>query len=141
MEVVWYTNGVERTDIISSESLTPEELRYLAGFFDGEGSVGLYYHRAQNQWKAKISISQNHSKHALRLFTRWGTVFAGNVFKRKCGDLELTIWKKASLVAFIRSVGPYCFGKKQQMIVLENWLQYQMYTHRTAQILKALKRS
>ena len=63
-----------RIDMISTDSLTTEELQYLAGFFDGEGSVGLYYHRKQKQWKAKISISQNHSKHALRLLTRWGTV-------------------------------------------------------------------
>jgi hypothetical protein len=130
-----------RHDVISSESLTSEELRYLAGFFDGEGSVGLYYNRKQKLWKARLSIAQNDSKHAMRLFSQWARVFSGNVYKRKTGDLELHIWKRQSIIAFIQYVGPYCIGKRQQMLVLENWLTSRMYSYRTAQILKALKRN
>lgn len=130
-----------RHDVISSGSLTVEELIYLAGFFDGEGSVGLYYYRDKEMWKARLAISQNDSRHARRLFTQWAAVFSGNVHQRKTtGCLELSIWKRQSIMAFIRYVGPYCIGKRQQLLILENWVVSRMYSYRTAQTLKALKR-
>ena len=130
-----------RHDVISSDSLTVPELVYLAGFFDGEGSVGLYYNKKQRLWKPRISICQNDSKHAMKLFKRWAKVFAGSIHKRPGQQaIELGIWKRQSIMAFIRYVGPYCTGKKQQMIVLENWIVSRMYSYRTAQTLKALKR-
>ncbi len=130
-----------RRDVISKRSLTVEQLVYLAGFFDGEGSVGLYYHKKQNQWKARINIAQNDSRHALRLMSLWAEVFGGTVHKRKHGDLEMSILRRPSIMAFCKYVGPYTVLKRQQIVIIENWVQSRMYSLRMAQILKVLKRS
>lgn len=143
MEVTWVKSGATRTDVISQESLTVEQLVYLAGFFDGEGSIGLYHeitNAPRRAWKARITITQNRSKHIDRLFGLWARVFGGSVGIKDSGRVvDLTIRKRASCVAFLQYVGPYCSGKRRQMVVLENWLSDHMYSYRTAQTLKALK--
>ena len=142
MEVTWVKEGEARTDIISNQSLSVGQLVYLAGFFDGEGSVGLYYQKAEKAWVPKLSITQNTSKHVVRLFRLWADVFGGRVCVSSRKQISYVyLGRRASLMAFIQYVGPYCVGKKQQLIVLENWLMTREYSYRTAQILKALKRN
>lgn len=126
---------------LSQKSLTVDQLIYLAGFFDGEGTLGLYYLKRQKAWRPHLRITQNTSKHALRLFNLWAEVFAGKVYRRYEGKvLDFQLWNRPSMMAFIQYVGPYCVGKKQQMILMENWLVARNYSLRTAQTLKALKR-
>jgi len=125
--------------VISNETLTVEQLIYLAGFFDGEGSLGVYPVR-KKYWRARIKITQNRSKHIDRLFGLWARVFGGNAYVQ-CGGrvLNLYIERRTSCMAFIKYVGPYCIGKKRQMVVMENWLSDRAYSNRVAQTLKALK--
>lgn len=40
-------------------NLTPEERAYMAGFFDGEGSVGIMRQSSNGKYCAQISIAQN----------------------------------------------------------------------------------
>jgi len=143
MEVTWVKDGELRTDVISKDSLSVDQLIYLAGFFDGEGSVGIYHeltHAPKRTWKARVTITQNRSKQYARLFSLWARVFAGRVEIKDSGRvLSLVIKKRAACVAFMQYVGPYCAGKRRQMIIVENWLSDRQYSYRTSQTLKALK--
>jgi len=144
MEVTWTKDGVERTDVLSQHSLSVEQLIYLAGFFDGEGSVGLYSEpsgRARARaWKARITITQKRSRHVDRLFALWVSVFAGSISIKDEGRVaEFVVRKRASCAAFVQYVGPYCAGKRRQIVTLGNWIADRQYSYRTAQTLKALK--
>jgi hypothetical protein len=118
------------------------ERHYLAGFFDGEGCVGLYYAKGSKVWVPSISISQNTSVQVSKLFVKWAQVFGGFVSTRDQGRvLQFSFRKSACVAAFVQTIGPLCVGKRHQLIVLGHWLSTKEYSYRTAQTLKALKRS
>lgn len=122
-------------------SLTRAQHQYLAGFFDGEGSIGLYYNKGKKHWAPRLSITQNVSKHVTRLFNLWATAFGGHVYSGRSGqELQLDFKSREAVLAFITVIGPYCIGKRMQLIVLEQWMHTKTYSFRTSQTLKALKR-
>lgn len=121
--------------------LTASQQSYLAGFFDGEGSVGLYYQRSNRTWLARIFIGQNYSRHIHRLFVLWAAEYGGTVHRSHTRPIiQLQVRRAVGVKQFLAEIGPLCLGKRQQLIVLENWMASRDYSYRTAQILKALKK-
>lgn len=119
-------------------------LEYLAGFFDGEGSVGLYYVKQRKTWRAQIILVQNYSRAAERLFDEWAKAFAGSVhLVRRAGEpvtLRLALHSEEALKRFTKAMLRHSKLKARQLIVLDGWLTNKQYPYRTAQMLKTLKR-
>ena len=116
------------------------DIRYLAGFFDGEGSVGLYYDKTEKRWRANIEITQNYSRWAFMLFDAWAKEFAGRVYITKRNVLVLMI-RGEGIKKFIRAMDGITRIKTRQLIALEGYLETKQYPYRTSQLLKTLKRS
>lgn len=115
---------------------------YLAGFFDGEGSVGLYWVTARKVFQARIHICQNYSPFMDLWFKRWAEVFEGGVsVTEKNGVLvsEMYIYRKAPILRFIESIIGLTKLKTRQLLVLKNYLETNQYGYRTSQLLKAQK--
>jgi intein/homing endonuclease len=115
-------------------------VEYLAGFFDGEGSVGLYYDKSEKRWRANIEITQNYSRWAFVLFDTWAKEFAGRVYITKRKVLVLMI-RGEGIRKFIRAMDGLTRLKTRQLIVLEQYLETKEFPYRAAQLLKTLKRS
>jgi hypothetical protein len=115
-------------------------VEYLAGFFDGEGSVGLYYDKKDKRWRAAIDITQNYSRWVAILFDGWAEKFGGRVYFTKRKTIVLII-RGEGLLRFVRAVGRHTRLKTRQLIVLEGYLVTKQNAFRTAQLLKTLKRS
>ncbi len=116
------------------------KLHYLAGFFDGEGSVGIYYEKKPKQWRAYISIVQNDSPQTRWLFKQWAAQFSGSITLSRSKVVVLRINQRTAQISFCDLMAPLCTVKRRQLIVLRNWLTLRDYTYRTSQLLKALKR-
>jgi intein/homing endonuclease len=115
-------------------------VEYLAGFFDGEGSVGLYYDKSEKRWRANIEITQNYSRWAFVLFDTWAKEFAGRVYITKRKVLVLMI-RGEGIRKFIRAMDGLTRLKTRQLIVLEQYLETKEFPYRAAQLLKTLNRS
>jgi hypothetical protein len=86
---------------------------YIAGFFDGEGSITL-----TKNGQAKIAIVQKDDA-VLRLIQ---AKFGGRVVKRlpsKIGGVAyaLILSKKEVMLNFLRSIQPYCLIKKVDLAI------------------------
>ena len=130
------------TCVWESRLLTLEARQYLAGFFDGEGTVGLYYHKGTKAWRPTIRITQNYSGTALWQFQVWQQQFGGGIVvaKRPRLDITLQLQSEASIRMFIGSIGPYTVLKKAQLHLLLVYLDTRTYPYRIHQQLKAMKR-
>lgn len=89
---------------------------YFAGFFDGEGCIGIYCtSKAGPSFNLRISIGQKHREILDFAQSIWG----GAVYKRidKRNQRSHYIWevtaKKAEV--FLDAVSPYCVEKKRQI--------------------------
>jgi LAGLIDADG endonuclease len=120
------------------------DAKYLAGFFDGEGSVGLYYDKSNGRWRPRIVIVQNYSKAVEQMFATWAAEFDGHVYATKKTDqpshVQLIIRSEKGLVAFLDCVRGHTRLKTRQLIVLAGWLASKKFSYRVSQILKSLKR-
>lgn len=84
-------------------------MSYIAGFFDGEGTIHTYQRR---QIHARISITQ---KLPEILFWIQKTLGLGRIYKNKKGIHRLTITDSKSRIKFMQLFIPYCKIKKQQL--------------------------
>lgn len=88
-----------------------EDKAYAAGFFDGEGSVGISYNRGTN-FQLRVRIPQKYKSFPLHFIKdRW----AGNVRKRDKGTC--LSWQASCRMAliFLYDVRPYLKVKKEQV--------------------------
>ena len=115
---------------------TPE---YIAGFFDGEGSVGLYYDKKNQRWTPEINIGQKADSRTRRLMDRIAVRYGVKV-KLVNFMLRITIRRKEQILRFIEEILPHSTVKHTQLLVLNEWLASPLYSFRTAQLLKSLKR-
>lgn len=98
------------------------DAKYIAGFFDGEGSLGIY--RSKNGFVLRTQITQNESKVALELFYHLVSTFCGScaAMSKKRHNKGI-IWQTSGLlaVAFLRTVLPYLRFKKLQATIAIAW--------------------
>lgn len=143
-----FTMAIKRTKktATTTPTLSSGECWYLAGFLDGEGSIGLYYDRTNKSWVPRISLVQNHSKKVETLFRRWKAVFGGSfyIYRQKKGSgsnhIQYRLTSEQSIRYCLEAIAGKTVIKTKQIILLEEWLDSRSYTYRVHQTLKALKR-
>lgn len=107
---------------------------YLAGFFDGEGSVGLYWNRCsskqtgkiRNDWKpsffSRVMLGNTDSS-IPKLLREW---YGGSLLQeKKQVNLPVWRWSATGKVAdhFLRDIVPYLTQKKERAKMLIRYYQ------------------
>ena len=99
-------------------------LPYVAGLFDGEGSVGIYQGR-RGGWTFRIQMTQNESPGALTLWMtlcdRWG----GHVSHARSANGRAKMnWQlgQERAARFLRDIRPWLILKAEQADVALAWL-------------------
>lgn len=100
-------------------------LQYIAGFFDGEGSIGVYYRqKSKDRFHLRTQLTNNKNKDAQKLMNYLMDKFGGNLSEQVTlsGNIKYN-WQLNSdkAVYFLRKIGPYLLFKKDQAIIAINW--------------------
>ena len=114
---------------------------YVAGFFDGEGTVGLYKQLMHRQWyfRPNMAINLKNDSRNMAVLRLIAARYGGKVYQR--GRICRVQWTKAaSIRAVIADILPYTVIKTTQLILLDSWLETRTYGFRIHQLLKAQKR-
>jgi len=94
--------------------MTRDEIIWLAGFFDGEGCVGIYVHGAYKHLALSVQVSQKDSSVLHWLGDNWGSSVYDNVDDSSRNSWTIT-GKKARL--FLADIVPHLRGKRKQAIL------------------------
>jgi hypothetical protein len=94
--------------------------KWIAGFFDGEGCVGVYFNNQCNGTKyycLSVQITQSGSIGRV-VMDQLKEQYGGSVYERKVGPGRKVNWKWSAVsndaVAFLKDIVPYLFVKKEQ---------------------------
>ncbi len=120
--------------------MNKQDWAYVAGFFDGEGYIGLAKNKRKYRdntdncyWSLNIMISNTdirvikHLQNLLGGFTSLKTIPAspkGKLHKPQHNFYTLTIKKKEHRLAFIKGILPYAIIKKDQLILALAYIAY-----------------
>ena len=103
-------------------------LEYVAGFFDGEGSIGIYKNK-RNTYFLRTQVTQNINKETSELFVFLTNKFGGNLAKMRMEcyrNGEVYNWqlngKKAK--TFLEKLIPFLHVKKEQAELAVAWQNY-----------------
>ena len=90
---------------------------YLAGFFDGEGSIGMYKRKA---WSLQVTVSQK--DHAvLDVFFERFPLGAWNYFE----NVTSLVWYDWRTHELLRALVPYMITKKRQAVLALQFAEMQ----------------
>lgn len=90
---------------------TSEATAWAAGFFDGEGSVGVY--KTGKSWLTPCSVGNTDRASLEFLQERWGGTIYDNPVQKGC---HLPCWKWVCTdTAFLRAIRPYLLIKGDQV--------------------------
>ena len=100
---------------------------YIAGFFDGEGSIGIYDRKGRYcQVCARIQLTQNKTKESLYIIKYLKSQYGGNISKQKSlsGKTKYN-WQlnPRGVKKFLKDITPYLILKKTQALVTLYWLK------------------
>lgn len=100
-------------------------LQYIAGFFDGEGSIGIYYRwKAKDGFHLRTQLTNNKNKQAQKLMEYLKDRFGGNISEQitLSGNIKYN-WQLNSYKAayFLKQIESYLIFKKDQAIIVTNW--------------------
>jgi hypothetical protein len=111
-------------------------LSYIAGFFDGEGSIGVYHHvnnGVQTGFHLRVQLRQNKTKLSSQLFRELVARFGGCVaeFSTRSGKVGMS-WQvgSAKAVAFLKEIEPYLVLKKDQARLAISWQEGRIPAYR-----------
>ena len=112
------------------------DLAYAAGFFDGEGSIGIYHHRkktCKSGWQNGLRVRGYNTN---EMVIRWFEYnFGGSVHKKKAeaNRQQGYVWNADSRIAyqFLKQVLPYLKVKKSQAELALSFQERRQPTHRT----------
>jgi hypothetical protein len=98
-------------------------IEYIAGFFDGEGSIGIYrYHGGK--FYLRTQLSQNKSRKSELIFAELKRRFGGHYSEQRTlsGGIKYN-WQLHGIHAakFLKKIWPYLLLKKQQAIIALVW--------------------
>jgi hypothetical protein len=97
------------------------DLAYIAGFFDGEGCVGLYSHGTHAGWRLRVQIFQNHSSEADRLMEGIQDEWGGSLYeKSQDRGCKYDVCGKRAL-KFLTDIQPYVRIKQEQVALAIEW--------------------
>lgn len=94
------------------------KVEYYAGFFDGEGSVGLY-RNGQRTWHLRTQVTQNQTPQSNELLTELVGAYGGNLAAMRAAIYRGgAVWNwqlnGAKAVAFLGDILPFLRLKKEQ---------------------------
>jgi hypothetical protein len=100
-------------------------LKYIAGFFDGEGSIGIYYRqKTKDRFHLRTQLTNNKNQEAQKLMSYLMDKFGGNLSEQitLSGRVKYN-WQLNSdkAVYFLKKIEPYLIFKKNQAIIAINW--------------------
>lgn len=98
--------------------MSPEDLQYLAGFFDGEGCIGLYMRKA---WTAQVTVSQINTE-VLDLYGELSPTYT--VVKVNGGRVSNYTWYSRSAIPLVEALHPYLRVKRAQADLFMEWAKY-----------------
>jgi hypothetical protein len=103
-------------------------LQYIAGFFDGEGCIGIYYRKkTKDRFHLRTQLSQNKNKDIEILMNELVERFGGNLSEQitLSGNIKYN-WQLNSdfAVKFLEDICPYLILKKEQAIISINWQKH-----------------
>lgn len=101
------------------------DLRYIAGLFDGEGSVGVYGDQRKKQgFHLRTQLCQGANKLSQQIFDELMVNFGGNLStatslsSKPCYNWQLNSDKA---VRFLEAITPYLRLKKEQAEIAADW--------------------
>jgi hypothetical protein len=97
---------------------------YVAGLFDGEGSIGLYEGK-QGGWNFRVQLVQNESPEALLLWSNMRDRWGGHVSHARSANGRAKMnWQigQDSAAQFLRDIRPWLILKAEQVDVALGWL-------------------
>lgn len=106
------------------------DIRYLAGFFDGEGSIGIYQNTSSSKinpdsgFYLKVQLTQNNHGNALEIFDYLKENFGGNVsHKKTLSGKDGLRWQIGSTKAvnFLKALLPFSVTKHDQILLALWW--------------------
>ncbi len=108
------TRLVASIDLDAVIALTIAERAYIAGYFDGEGSVGLY--PKKSGFALKVTIAQRKPEVLLWMHSLFGGAFV-TVDRVDRGNLyyELRLEGTVLVAPLLRVIAPYVREKKEQV--------------------------
>lgn len=99
-------------------------LSYLAGFFDGEGSIGIYKNGRRTGWTLRVQITQTISVRSTELLTvlrgRWGGSLCPFNKKLRRAAWNWQVSAKNGYL-FLCDIRPWLLLKADQADVALNW--------------------
>jgi LAGLIDADG-like domain len=139
------TRIVAQLDIDAAVALTVAERAYIAGYFDGEGSVGLY--PKKSGFALKVAIAQRKPEVLLWLHSIFGGAFV-TIERIDRGDkyYELRLEGRALAMPLLKTIAPYVREKKEQVdLVIDHYTNIVDKTledkNNVVSLLKELKRA
>lgn len=102
------------------------DMQYVAGFFDGEGSVGLYKN-GNGKYYLRSQLAQNVNCFSKQLFSELKAAFGGNVSVQTTTHGEKFNWQLSGdkLIKFLRELRPHLRFKHEQVDVGLLWKENQ----------------
>lgn len=114
---------------------------YIAGLFDGEGTVGLYFEKrkGRGRWRATLAIDQKRDKRTEALIKELCAAY-GTKAAYSGPDCRFQLRDIKRMKEFLRDITRHTIIKKAQLLVLAAWIECPSHTFRIHQTLKAMKR-
>ena len=109
---------------------------WLAGFFDGEGSVGIYYrkprkHSPNGEYFLRCQITQNNEP-----IIKWIADFTdGNIHYQprqknpttSFGDAFVVYWTHRKAEKLLKTIAPYCIHKSEEINLAFEFLDIKVH--------------
>jgi hypothetical protein len=101
--------------------------QYIAGFFDGEGSIGIYGRKNRyNGACLRTQLTQNKTQESLYILSNLKEVYGGNISEQKTlsGGIKYN-WQlnPKGVKTFLEDIEPYLICKKPQAKLALYWLK------------------
>lgn len=98
---------------------------YIAGFFDGDGSIGVYSVKdSYASLSFRIQLTQNKTKNSIKIFSYLLNKYGGNLSEQKTlsGNIKYN-WQLNALKAcrFLNDIKRYLILKKEQAELFVTW--------------------
>lgn len=112
------------------------KVEYHAGFFDGEGSIGIYKN-GSSVWHLRTQVTQNISVESTLLFEELRSLYGGNLAQMKSAIYQRGAaynWQLngANAVAFLDIIRPHLRLKAEQADIATAWYALSMKPSRDA---------
>lgn len=105
--------------------MTELELAYLAGFFDGEGCIGIYQNGNTKGYFLSVQITQNDSATSRPMLEQLRDLWGGSISGRthqSTGNRRLGYTLTGDRAAvLLDALLPYLVGKREQALVAVAW--------------------